>query len=303
MMPPMGPPMMGPRFRPGEILRGLIARFDPSKGYGFLTPDELDEDIFFLRSEMPKEISGAQRKEDAVNRRVEFEVRTMPDGKLRAQRMVLLDEQPTNHRGRDQNEPMPALDTGIVEDMTEFLVSSGGGIDYGRFASKFPKVKKRQLEEHFDIFSLDRKGQRIELPQDHPRRGEVNDDPRSEAGEEEEAPRDDAGGDSGDDGVAPDEPAILPGPGCQPHGVIKNYDPFKGFGFVRCEPFEEDIFFPRTALPESFHGKKKSEMPELTGVEVSVEMSTVGDRGPRAERLNLLLKWHAADRCWLLKRS
>merc|ERR1719382_2278041 len=103
--------------------------------------------------------------------------------------MVLLEEQPSNNRGRDQNEVLPALDMGIVDEMTEFLVSSGGGVDYGKFASKFPKVKKRQLEEHFDIFSLDRGSQRIELPQDHPRRGEVDEEPRSEAGEEEEAPR------------------------------------------------------------------------------------------------------------------
>merc|ERR1712060_22027 len=104
--------------------------------------------------------------------------------------------------------------------------------------------------------------------------------------------------------MGPDEPAILPGPGCTPHGIIKNYDPSKGFGFVRCEDFDEDIFFPRSALPDSFQVKKKSDMPDLVGVEVSVQLQEErGERGPRAERLNLLLKWHAVDRCWLLKRT
>jgi len=301
-MPPMGgPPPMMARFRPGEVLRGLIARFNPAKGYGFLTPDEVDEDIFFLRSEMPKELSGAQSKEEVVNHRVEFEVRTMPDGKLRAQRMVLIEDNAPAARGKNdqRSEELPRLDTILVQEMTEFLASTGGGCDYGKFASKFPKVKKRQLEEHFDFFSLERGNQRIELPQDHAGRGE----PREGSEADPEEPRDGEGEVQEDGDVPADEPAILPGPGCQLHGAIKNYDPSKGFGFVRCDNFDEDIFFPRSALPESFHAKKKSDMPELVGVEVSVHLLEGGDRGPRAERVNLLLKYHAADRCWLLKRT
>mmetsp|Transcript_1514 Transcript_1514/g.4576 ORF Transcript_1514/g.4576 Transcript_1514/m.4576 type:complete len:530 (+) Transcript_1514:1423-3012(+) len=316
-MPPMGPmgPMgpgdhAPPRFRPGQILTGMIVRFTPNKGYGFLTPDEFDEDIFFLRSELPSEIREAQNKEDVINRRVEFEVRTMPDGKLRALRLKLLADQSSGRRRRGgDDQPAPALDPSLVDDMAEFLSEQGGGVDFGRFCSRFPKVKKMQLEEHFDIFSLDR-GQRIELPPGHPgRRDDVDfrdleeaeggrrsaaDDGIIEESDEVRPPQDDED--------APDEPAIPPGPGCQPLGFIRSYDPTKGFGFVRVEGNEEDIFFPRSALPDSFQAKARSQMPELVGVEVSVELGPNGERGPRAQRLSLLLKWHVGDRCWLLRR-
>merc|ERR1719343_924679 len=102
---PMGapppPPQSGqPRIRSGEVLNGRIARFYPQKGYGFVAPDELDEDIFFLRSEMPQELSQLDRHEDVVGNRVSFEVRTMPDGKLRAQRMALLQDGSDGKRER-----------------------------------------------------------------------------------------------------------------------------------------------------------------------------------------------------------
>jgi len=308
---PPPPPMdqSGPRFRPGEVFTGSIVRFNSTKGYGFLTPDELDEDIFFLRSEMPAEIQGMQRQEEVVQKRVEFEVRTMPDGKLRAQRMKLLSDQgggggDRRRRGRDDgDQPLPPLDPGLVDEMADFLATQGGGSDFGRFCSRFPRVRKTQLEEHFDIFSLER-GQRIELPEGHPSRrddeGRPDDDfvdSRPDGDGAEEQPRAE-----GDDDVPPDEPAIPPGPGCTPLGVIRSYDPAKGFGFVRADGLDAEIFFPYSALPESFHAKRRSEMPELEGVEVSVELGPDGNRGPRANRVNLLLKWHAGDSCWLLKR-
>lgn len=307
-----GPPS-GPRFRPGEVLTGTILRFNPPKGYGFLAPDELDEDIFFLRSEMPREIADAQRKEEAVNRRVEFEVRTMPDGKLRAQRMVMLRDQAPpagrHHRDRDQ-EPAAPLDMGLVDEMAEWLADNGGGADYGKFASHFAKVKKKQLEEHFNIFSLDRGAQRIELPEGHPGRTEdagrrSGSEPPPDEGCEAEAQPEDQDrdeDDEGEDGVPPDEPAIPLGLGRCPLGVIRSYDAAKGFGFVHVEGLDEDIFFPRSALPDTFHGKRRTQMPELVGVEVSVELGDGRERGLRAERVTLLLGWHVADRCWLLKR-
>uniref|UniRef100_A0A7S2MX99 CSD domain-containing protein n=1 Tax=Zooxanthella nutricula TaxID=1333877 RepID=A0A7S2MX99_9DINO len=284
----------------------MIVRFNSAKGYGFLEPDDLDEDIFFLRSEMPQEIQSAQSQQEVANKRVEFEVRTMPDGKLRAQRMTMMQDQPPpgNRKQRESAENLPPLDESLVDEMVDFLAESGGGADYGKFASRFSRVKKVQLEQHFDIFSME-KGQRIELPPGHPRRQDDGLDgaagPEGDGRPEgDDAPAED--GIEGEDDVSPDEPAIPPGPGCEPYGAIKQYDPMKGYGFVGVEGFEEDIFFPRGALPESFQGKKKSQMPELVGVEVSVELGPDGDKGPRAQRLRLLLKWHAGDQCWLLRR-
>jgi len=283
-------PPSEPRPQTGDIHTGFIVRFDPAKGYGFVKADQLDEDIFFLRSEMPSELAGSQHREDVEHQRVEFEVRSMPDGKLRAQRMELArDRSPGRGREERETEALPALDPVLLTDMEDFLARSGGRCDYGKFSSHFPKVKKRQLEQHFEFHTGERGIQRIELPEGHPGRDAAPPEPAPEGAE-------------GADDVPPDEPAIPLGKGCLPHGVIKNYDAVKGFGFVTCEGFDEDIFFPRTALPEPFHCRRDSDMPELAGVEVSLELNPSSDRGPRAERMSPLLRWHAADRCWLLKR-
>merc|ERR1719329_518025 len=287
----------------GEVLLGRIVRFDPVKGYGFVNAEEHSEDIFFLRGQMPNELVAVQRKEDVEGRRVEFEVKVMPDGKMRAQRMVLLDDE-----GRDEEPPpLPDLEDALIDEMTDFLVANKGSVDYGKFASHFSKVKKRQLEPHFDIVKDGRggdRGQRIELPEHHPRREELLEEEREEEEEqiqEEEPQADDDALD--DDGVAQDDPAIPLLRGCQPLGVIHQYDPSKGFGFIKVEGHQQDIFFNHEALPDSFRSRVKSELPELTGVEVSFDMNPTHERGPRAEKINLLLRWHSGDECWLLKRA
>merc|ERR1712032_1037247 len=136
-------------------------------------PDTLNEDVFFLRSELPAELSGAQRKEEVERRRVEFEVRTQAEGKLRASGLALLgdDEIPPDAGAagdddRDKREaPPPApLDEDVLNKMADFLVRHGGGCDYGKFSSVFLKVKKKQLQEHFEVVTVGGK-QRIELPE------------------------------------------------------------------------------------------------------------------------------------------
>jgi len=269
----------------------VIVRYDPGKAYGFVKSDKHDEDIFFLKAEMPPEIAPCQKREEVEHQRVEFEIKTMPDGKLRAQRMELLPDQLEGPEGEEDEQPdvsLPPLDEELVNEMTDFIAQAGGGCDYGWFSSRFAKVKKKQLEGHFDIVPTDRGTQRIELPEDHPARRERSGSRAEEVEDENEPP--------------PDDPAIALGPGCQPLGVIRSYDVAKGFGFIHSEGMEEDVFFPRTALPDAFHSKRKSELPELIGVHVSFELNPSSERGPRADRLTLLLQWHASDRCWLLKR-
>merc|ERR1719245_727254 len=85
----------------GSIMKGRIARYSSQKGYGFLTADGC-EDIFFLREEMPQEIRDCQNMDDVIGQVVDFEVRVMPDGKLRALRMNLLPQD--GQMGAGQNE-------------------------------------------------------------------------------------------------------------------------------------------------------------------------------------------------------
>lgn len=299
-----GGPGAGPP-EDGTVHAGVILRFDPKKGYGFLAPKDINEDVFFLRNELPPELRDAQAKDEVINREVEFEVKTMPDGKLRALRLVLTaagrsnegrpSKGPADGNKQDNDAGSRLLDAALVDEMTDFLRSEGGTFDYGKFANRFPRIKKKQLEEHFNVVAGPDpghgRGQRIELRGD-----DAPSPPRAE--EDAQAMEADA-----EEPENMDDPAIPLGPGCNPHGVIRSYDTMKGFGFIVCAGFPEDIYFPRAALPQNFQGKNAKEMPSLAGVQVSCEMLPEGDRGPRAEKVMLLVKWCNDDSCWLLKRQ
>eukprot|EP00439_Symbiodinium_sp_Y106_P051162 s5526_g6.t2 len=86
---PMEPPP--PQERLPAVKTGVIRSYDTKKGFGFIKPDDMQEDAFYLRSELPPELAGGEpRREQVVDRRVEFEVRVMGDGKLRAERIAFL---------------------------------------------------------------------------------------------------------------------------------------------------------------------------------------------------------------------
>lgn len=316
----------------GEVHLGVILRYDPQKAYGFLKPDDVPEDVFFLRSAMPEDLREQNNKADIEKRRVEFTIKTMPDGKLRAQDIQVSSE--SMPQGPPPMEP-PELDEATLTEMAEFIAQRGNSVDYGKFASTFTKVKRKQLEGVFDISFEVKDRPTISLPPDHPlRRDEmmppegldgldeepaedmqvdgVDGDPEAEEPpgspeEEPEAPEPDGADADGEDGadaagVDPDEPSIPPGPGCQPSAVIRTYDAGKGYGFLKVDGMEKDVYFPRGALPEQFHARKKDQMPELKGVKVAYDIDPKSDKGPRASRISLLLKWHPGDGCWLLDR-
>lgn len=311
-----------PQLQGGEVLIGEIVTFEPVKGFGFVRSESCDEDVYFLRPELPEELAAAERKEEVVGERVEFEVKIMTDGKLRAQQMSRLfpDGDSAPSRGAEPAEPaeLSELEDDMVQDMADYLAECGNGQDYGKFTNRFPRVKKRKIERHFDILTDEGGRQRVVLPPDHPQRveeplpdslvGEA--EAKEEERREDDIPEDDLpdeAEESRPDGmmveeVDPNEPAIPLGPGVQPVGVIRDYDTVKGFGFIRCEHNPEDIFFPRTALPKSFQGSDDKEMPVLKGVQVTFELNESNSRGPRSDSVTLLLRWLQPDRCWLLKR-
>lgn len=209
-----------------KVSRGLIVRFDAGKGYGFIKPDHMTEDVFFLKSELPAELDPANQ--EVRDQRVEFEIKTMPDGKLRALHLHLIEGDEPELRDNDE---------------------------------------------------------------DMPDEGPMGDEAEPDQAEAEQL-----------------EPAIALVKGCMPSGVIKSYDPAKGFGFLRCDGMEQDIFFPHTALAVPFQARQAKGMPNLAGVEVSFALEDsgpggdFGDRGPRATQVDLLLRYHPIDRCWLLRR-
>lgn len=284
----------------GETLIGEIVNFDPTKDFGFVRAKDCDQDIYFTRAELPSELSGSDRRDQVVGKEVEFEVQVKSDGKLRAHQMQL-------SSAGEPGEPESELEDDVVQEMEDFLVDNGNRQNYGNFTNRFPRVRKSKLLKHFRIVDGDGR-QFVELPLDHPRRTaeeSVEEATRDAPGPEEfvddfpEGPTQEVG----EDDVDPNEPAIPLGPGLHPLGVIRDYDAKKGFGFIRCQGLSEDVFFPRTALPKSFQGQNIRDMPELRGVQVSFNYNPSGGRGPRTDSVQLLLRWLAADKCWLLKRT
>jgi CspA family cold shock protein len=60
---------------------GTVKWCNTSKGFGFITPDDGDEDLFFITRELPDSISE--------NQRVAFEVLTGPKGKMAANVQII----------------------------------------------------------------------------------------------------------------------------------------------------------------------------------------------------------------------
>merc|ERR1712194_33923 len=140
--------------------------------------------------------------------------------------------------------------------------------DYGAFSSQFKKVKKSQLTDYFEFVGDVSSGQgklTIQLPQGHTLR------PEGYGAEQNEL---DAVPEQAEDG----DPPIPVGPGCQPFGVILSYDASAGRGSIRCEGMDEEVSFTRGVLPPIF--RKKRPVPDLVGVDVSVEISTNTSNGP-----------------------
>ncbi|CAJ1374180.1 unnamed protein product [Effrenium voratum] len=292
----------------GEILSGEIVAFEPGKGYGFVKTKSCEEDVYFIRAELPPELSESERREEVVGEHVEFELQIMSDGKLRAQRMV------RNSPGDESD-----LEEEVVQEMTDYLAESRGRQDYGKFTNRFPRVKKPKIQKHFEIITRDGRAV-VALPPDHPQREDSPPNSPHDSPNEVDEPIEELPDDQRDDErdmlddfpedrlegeleVDPNEPSIPLGPGVQPLGIIRDYDAGKGYGFIRCEGLEEDVFFPRQALPKSFQGQNTREMPELKGVQVSFDYNPSHSRGPRSDTVTLLLSWLQADRCWLLKRA
>lgn len=312
-----------PNLPDGEVTTGEIVSFEAAKGYGFVKADSGGEDIFFLRSEMPSDIQGAQSKDEVIRRRVEFEVKVMPDGKMRAQRMMLLDDD----RGPqgDDTENKSDIEEDLIQQMTDYLADKGNGCEYGAFTRTFRNVKKKTLQKHFDVM-MDQGNkfpQRIELPMGHPQRVDVEDaDMKSQEEDEAGVARDDMdlqdddmvpqqpdeaeedANAKADDYIDPNEPSIpMDQKGVMALGVVRTYDAAKGWGFIRVEGLDQDVFFPRKALPLTFHGTDVSQMPELVGVQASFDYNPSGRGGPRTDQLNLLLRWVQDDKCWILRRG
>ncbi|CAE7227669.1 unnamed protein product [Symbiodinium natans] len=228
-----------------RIAVGTVTSYDAVKGFGFLKVDGIQGDVFFPRSELPPELREEDKKEKVLHKVIEFEVKKMPDGKLRARKLLFL------HRGKE------GLGQRTRGRVAKYHQDKGYGFldcEYGDnvffLRSSLPKdlneatfEELQQLEISFQIYSKEQgkpRAQNLEIV-GRERREER---PQLQGGE------------------------VLV-------GEIVTFEPGKGFGFVRSESCEEDVYFVRAELP-----------PELAGAERKEEV--VGER----------VEFEATDRVW-----
>ena len=74
---------------------GTVKSYDAKKGFGFIYCDQLNQDVFYLRAELPRELDHCEpQRSQLVERRVDFEVRQHENGKFRAHGLRFLASMP-----------------------------------------------------------------------------------------------------------------------------------------------------------------------------------------------------------------
>ncbi|CAK0883652.1 unnamed protein product, partial [Prorocentrum cordatum] len=291
---PPGPPPGPPPGQRGNLSTGTIVTYDEAKGFGFIKADGIDEDIFFLKSELPPELREAPRGR-LVDQRVEFEVRKMPDGKMRAQRIGLhfVPQWPAPPGVYPPGPPGPPGDgrrcIGRIRKLDRAkgygFIEVPGEQDVFFMPSALPK----DMAESRDNLSGIEVSFEVRISEEgKPRANEIRPapppGPPGPYGRPPMAPY----------GPPPMGPPVGPpmmgmgmppfmGPPMGPMGMmmgapdrvyfghIVSYDPAKGFGFVAAEGVPEDVFFPKGELPPELRDQEKGKVQDKI---VSFEIRT-----------------------------
>ena len=77
----------GPASGGGERLRGRVAHFNPMRGVGYISVPERDGDVWFMAQAFER--TGLRSIEPGTE--VSFTLRTLPDGRLSARDIELVD--------------------------------------------------------------------------------------------------------------------------------------------------------------------------------------------------------------------
>jgi len=312
---------------------GTIKSYNPEHGYGFITcPEIWQGDVHFSRSLLPIEVQDLHWQ-SLAGIPVEFELMVNRDGKLRTERLWLLEpvrSRPPGYRpdfdkgkggGKDYGKggrhfredhhrdrrdrhvdrdgpPPPDLDEVTVQEMTRFLEEKGGVMDHGKFANAFPGVKKSQLEPHFVLVPEDEShsGGRwsVMLPGIDPPTKEER-----EAREAEEA----AAEEQEQEQKRPRKPVeeveplvVEPSSTLRLIGVVKKWDKKKGYGFVEADGVD-DVFIHRNDLPPEVRNWRG----DFEGVELTFVLDAAAEGKLKAVDVHLLLVPDNEGR-WQLRR-
>jgi len=74
-------PTSGADVGTGQYMSGTVKSYNATKGFGFITGNDLPGDIFFMSKSLPEELQDVSLQGQSVM----FELASAPDGKLRAQ--------------------------------------------------------------------------------------------------------------------------------------------------------------------------------------------------------------------------
>lgn len=268
----------GPEARndtPMGHFEGVINAYDGAKGYGFIKSEEVQEgDVYFRKAALPPEARSMQRA-DLFGARVEFDGVLTPDGKPRAESIAITAyaSAETEKEAEATAVEPPTLSEEQIQEMRDFLEEQGGAMDYGRFANKFPGVKKAQLlqlETDFTLVQQDSTaGGRwlITLP---------GVDPEAVMEAEEARPH---------KGPAPAVgEAIRPSGSFWLIGCVKKWDPKKHFGFLVADG-ADDVFVHRNDLPEEMKSIR-----QMLGIEMAFELDVSEEGKLKAKTVRPLIQ-------------
>jgi len=320
MLPP-GRPERAP-LRPGvspsgqAIHTGTLRSYDAKKGFGFILPDDLPEDIFYLRSELPPELDGIEpTRNQVVDRRVDFEVKQMENGKLRAQRLRFL-ALPPMPGGPILAAPrampaMPALPAPAAPRQPSAPSGRDPGFSQGRIRSFYPSKGYGFIEANGqpDLFFLPSSLPKELVESKQPLEGMeitfeayTNEEGKARARNIQPfLPPPPRSNPPPHLTRGPPPPPVhmvqmLPPPPMAPMvpqaiskaepqilvGLVHSYDVTKGFGFMRADGFTGDIFFNRSELPAEFREQEKE---KVVGTHMEFELQTMRDGKFRGRKL------------------
>jgi len=201
----------------GEQTEGIIKSYHPGKGFGFITCEDIEGDIFFKKSALPAHAQGNERLAGQV---VSCGIVTTLAGKLRAQAISLCADDPAQGQapgdeGQDNDREFSCSSTAAARPRKRRAAKSTGW------------VSSQQPESYEDVIPT----------------------------------------------ASPDEHS---------HGVIRSYNPAKGFGFITCEEVTGDVFFSKAFLPVS-----AQESETLAGQAVTFGIAVTPNGKRRAEAIRL----------------
>lgn len=165
--------------------------------------------------------------------------------------------------------PPPPLDDETIDNMSAFLESHGGCMDFGKFTREFKGFKKAQLEGVFAIVP-DGASSRMQITLEG-----VEPRPEERPAAVERAPK------------APLQlEPLVSASGENFVGTIISYDPGKMYGFINCDEVPEgDVYFKKSDLEEPLQEKNRG---ALVGSEVLCDIALTPDGKPRASRIVLV---------------